>query len=436
MRLSQHFATTESARWRPGGASLPARGESMVELAGSTDQTFFGFGGCFNELGHLALCAAGTEAADRLLDDLFSPDADGLRLRIGRVPVGASDYASDWYSHDETPGDLRLRHFSIERDHKELIPFIRRAQQRRPGLDLWASPWSPPTWMKTPSAYAGGSLTWTPDILRAYAQYLGRFVQAYAAIDLPIGQMHVQNEPTAVQNFPSCVWDAYQFARFIGDHLGPVLARQAPTCDIWVGTINDDAMASTRDFYRDYVLVCMHDEKARQYVRGASYQWAGRHSIESTHRSFPELALAQSENECGDGGNTWSYARYVAELFRHYLNAGVGRYSYWNMVLPRGGRSSWGWRQNSLATVDPVDGGIRYEHEFWIMKHFSRFIEPGAVRERLRGPWSGRAVAFRNVDGSLAVVTFNPLRHPVRVNLFGDESVTLEADSINTIVLR
>lgn len=67
---------------------------------------------------------------------------EGCAFNLGRVPIGASDFALDGYSLDDTPGDLELKDFSIARDQKLLIPFIKAAMKVRPELRCWGSPWS------------------------------------------------------------------------------------------------------------------------------------------------------------------------------------------------------------------------------------------------------------------------------------------------------
>jgi glucosylceramidase len=64
------------------------------------------------------------------------------------MPVGANDFSRDWYSYEGAPGDFMLDHFSIANDLAKLVPFIQGARKHQPALRLWASPWSPPTWMK------------------------------------------------------------------------------------------------------------------------------------------------------------------------------------------------------------------------------------------------------------------------------------------------
>jgi glucosylceramidase len=79
------------------------------------------------------------------------------------------------------------------------------------------------------------------------------------------------------------------------------------------------------------------------------------------------------------------------------------------MVLEPGGVSTWGWPQNSMIVVDRATRRWTLTPEYYVMKHFARFIEPGAVRLVLSGPWAGNAVAFSNPNGEVVLVVCNPL---------------------------
>jgi glucosylceramidase len=290
-----------------------------------------GFGGCFNEMGWQALQTLSIDRRAQVLRDLFDPTT-GCGYRLCRVPIGANDYALEWYSHNEHDGDIAMKHFSIARDQLSLIPYVRAAMAIQPDLHLFASPWSPPTWMKQPRAYNSGVLRWEPEILEAYALYLLKFVQAYHAEGLPVQQLHIQNEPNSDQKFPSCVWTGGKMRDFIRDYLGPCFREADVPCEIWAGTIE-------RPDYDAWAHTILMDPLARAFIAGVGYQWAGQGAVQRTHQSWPELRLLQTESECGNGSNTWEYAHYVFTLLHHYLNNGVNGYVYWNMVLPPGGFS-------------------------------------------------------------------------------------------------
>lgn len=416
-----------------------------LQLDGNSYQAIRGFGGCFNELGWLALQTVSEQERNQIIKELFDPEE--MNFTFNRAPVGANDFADHWYSYDEVEGDYELKHFSVERDEQVLIPYIHAAQQWQPDMKLFASPWSPPTWMKRPKAYNYGRLVMTSENLKAYAQYLVKYVQAYAEHGIVVNQLHVQNEVFADQKFPSALWDAESMKVFIRDYLGPAFEAAGLDTDIWLGTLNGpEDMAFTGgygmklDNYNRYVDEILFDTDARKYIKGIGYQWAGRAAIQRTHASWPEIELIQSESECGNGENTWEYAEYVFHLVNHYFRNGATAYTYWNMILDDQD-STWGWWQNSLFTITADTHEIRRNPEYYIMRHFSQYVKPGAVVLGTTGHFNSMGIAFRNPDGSLVVVVQNALNHAMPFTFADPEhsehsvQVTLEARSINTFVL-
>ena len=224
--------------------------------------------------------------------------------------------------------------------------------------------------MKEPPVYNYGKLIHTPENEAAYANYLRRYVAAYAEQGIHIDQLHLQNEPTSTQKFPSCVWTGEEMRDFIKRNFADGIC---PDTDLWLGTLNgpasDERYCWTR--FNNYAHTVLQDEVCRKVVAGVGYQWGGKFAVQQTHDSYPELELIQTESECGNGENTWEYALYIYELMHHYFRNGASAYMYWNMVLPAGGESSWGWRQNSLVTVNEAQP--QYNHEYYLMKHFAHF---------------------------------------------------------------
>jgi len=431
MTLQRWVCTTPDHPWEePPQPEAQASRQVNLSLSGTRHQRWEGFGGCFNELGWLALSRLEDKSQRQVLLELFDPE-DGCRFNLCRLPIGASDYAAEWYSHHEVEGDFALEHFSIARDRRILLPYIKAALAIRPDIQLFASPWSPPTWLKFPRAYNYGTLIWQPEYLDAYARYFLKFIQAYQAEGVAIKQIHVQNEPAADQKFPSCLWTGAQLRDFIRDYIGPLFTREQLECEIWFGTLNTDD-------YDAFPNLALSDPAAKQYIAGVGVQWAGKGLVQRVHESWPDVRLMQTENECGNGQNDWEYAHYIFSLFRHYISNGVNAYVYWNMVLPPGGLSTWGWKQNSMITVDPATGDVTYNPEFYVMKHFSRFITPGAVRLGLSGQWTGNSVAFANPDGSMVVVAGNPFADAKELT-FGTEqesfTVIMPGYSFNTFII-
>ena len=437
----------EQAQWAAKAEGSRRKTDAVLYLNGQTYQKMFGFGGCFNELGWRAVRHASPEEQEKLFSELFSSNGGRAKFNVCRLPIGASDYAFGWYSMDETPGDYALADFSLERDRQALIPYIRRALSESENIRLFASPWSPPTWMKDPPVYNWGKLIRTPENLSAYARYLVKFLTAYRDEGIPIAQLHVQNEPVANQKFPSCMWTGEELRDFVRDYLGPEMQTQGVETELWLGTINapgcdfnrlifDKWATEDYDFFANLVL---SDPEALRYISGVSYQWGGKIAMQRTFESwYPRIRLMQSENECGFGDNTWEYARYVWTMLKHYIGNGAESYLYWNFVLEPRGVNTWGDPQNAMVTVDPATGAVTYNPDYYVMKHFSACVQRGAVRLGIGGSFAGDSLVFRNPDGGLVLELYNPFDRIFTVEFQNEGNAfrfDLEPKSINSIVI-
>ncbi len=409
----------------PDGTWAPLPGYAVkqhpdLELGDVLTPKFKGFGICFNELGWQALSHLDDERRDQVLALLFDTKT-GCGLAYNRIPIGANDFALDWYSHNEIADDFAMAHFSVDRDERAILPYLRAAQAvlGRP-MTLFASPWCPPTWLKSPPVYNFGGLAWTHTHRQAYALYLVRFVQAYAARGITIDSLHVQNEPDSNQKFPSCLWTGEQLRDFIRDDLGPALNTAGLATQIWLGTIE-------RASYNDWIAPTLEDAQARSLITGVGFQWAGKGAIQRTRLAAPDLALIQTESECGDGTNSWDQAHAIFDLVQHYLSNGAEAYCFWNAVLNTGGLSTWGWRQNALFSVDPENRTVQANPEFHLLRHLSGFLQPGAAVISATGRAAASALIFRNPDGSHVVVLQNkgalPLARTVRL---GNDTIRVD----------
>ena len=420
------ISTTENRRW----VEIQPTDKKGIELSVVGErQNIRGFGTCFSELSALALDSIGADEKSALLDELF--DADKCNFNYCRTPMGASDFSLDFFSYNDTDGDLEMKNFSVERDKKLLLPLIFEGVRRQKDMQMFASPWCPPLWLKTKKAYSNGTFNMTSENLAAYALYFEKYIESYKALGVPLIQVCPQNEPCSNQVFPSCIWTGKELAEFIGGYLGEAI--EGLGVDIIFGTINgpetDHRKLYTR--YSDYLGVAMKDERARKYIKAVSYQWAGKYALLETHDDYPDLEIIQSESECGDGDNTWAHMLYVFEMMRQYFRMGASSYVYWNLALEGESASTWGWRQNSLIHV--VDGKAELTPEFYLMKHFSHFVKRGAKYLKLKGEYSSATAAFKNPDGSIVLVAANPY-YEEQVITFGGSSYALPPRSINTII--
>ncbi len=409
------------------------------------DQVVEGFGACFNELGWDALNMISGEQKKEILEEFYSET--GFNFTICRMPIGANDYARNWYSLNDTPGDFAMENFNLDRDMKILIPYMKEALKIRPDLKIWGSPWCPPAWMKVNGHYAcrpaevndlspegAGKEGQTQFImeekyLEAYALYFAKYIEKYREQGIDVYAVHVQNEPNSCQNFPSCVWTAKDLNTFIGKFLGPVFEKRNLETDIWYGTIERASI--------EKVDTVLQDSCSRKYIQGIGFQWAGKNCIPAVHAKYPEMQLMQTESECGDGSNDWKAAEYTWSLMKHYMENGANAYIYWNTILDETGKSMWGWKQNSLISVDSKTGYVTRNPEFYLMKHLSHFVRPGA-RKIVSPQGFDFGLLFENPGGEIVGLMVNPSDEDMNISCELDDrtySIILKAHSMNSIVI-
>ena len=423
-------------------ADAPAEASVVVDLE-AVNQAVEGFGTCFNELGWTSLSELSEADRAVILEDLFTPA--GMNLTMARMPLGANDFSVDFYSYDDVPGDLALEHFSIDRDRQRLIPFISAAKAVNPALRIWASPWCPPEWMKVNRHYASRTAPFNglpkeretpegtdafilePAYLQAYAQYFGKFIDAYKSEGIDIFMVMPQNEPNSDQVFPSCTWTPEGLISFL-KYLEPEMASR--DVEVYLGTME----RADPDLW-DRILT---DPEVGPSIKGMGFQWAGKDALPELHRRHPSLPCYQTEQECGDGRNDWRGAMHSWDLMKHYFGNSVQSYFYWNTSLLDGGISTWMWRQNSLVIVEKEKGTFRYSPEYYVLKHASHYVQPGARVLTLGGTY-GDALGVLHPDGSTVLLLANQSDAPKTVSVEGFSGrprvVTLPAGSINTLVL-
>jgi glucosylceramidase len=380
----------------------------------SASQTWEGFGGAFNEKGWSYLTTK--DMQDQAMQLLFG--TDGAHFAWGRIPIGASDYAMDRYTLDETANDTSMASFSIDRDQQKLIPYIKAAQAVKSDIRFWASPWTPPTWMKTGpynpntgksnSNFDGGVMKSDDATLKAYGQYLVKFVQAYADQGINVEIVSPQNEPNYQQNYPSCHWETATYVKFVGSYLGPALAAANLTTKIMDGTLSNPSGDA------DIGSSVLKDSTAKGYCKAIGVQWgmAATNQITTLKDLAGDISIWLSETQCGGttgstapAPNDFSYGHDTWGYITSAIKNGLTAYNAWNMVLDKGGLGiddTRKWPQNALLVAD--SGSITQTPAYYVFRHISQFVDPGA---KVVGTTGGDAVAFKNPDGTLVAVMYN-----------------------------
>ncbi len=331
-----------------------------------------------------------------------------------------------------------MEKFSIARDEKQLLPYIKAAMavQRRAevlGLPMESSRVDEDQWQLQQGLAEMGTR-----ILRGYAEYFVRWIEAYRKAGVNIYAITPQNEPNILSAYPSCLWTGEQLREFIAEYLGPTLRDRKANVELWLG-MNGDPINHGEDI--NYRLVTVFDDpKASAFLTGAAYQYDSQNQIAVASQLYPEKKFMQSETECRNGKNSWDDAMHLYALMNRYIDGGASSYFAWNMVLDETGMSTWKWRQNALITVNGATGAVTWNGEYDVMRHFSQFVKPGAKRVLATGLW-GDKIAFVNPDGSTVLVVANSDQKPHDVVMTvagrpeGTFSATLPARSVNTFVV-
>ena len=338
-------------------------------------QTVLGFGGSFTESSASIYHDLSQTKKDEIIEAYFGET--GNNYSIGRTHINSCDFSLENYAHCETPGDIDLKNFSISRNKKNLIPFIKDALRlTKNNFRIMASPWSPPSWMKTNGQMnEGGKLK--EEYKRAWADYYCKFIEFYHGEEVPIWGISVQNEPEAKQTWDSCLYTAEEERDFIKYFLGPSLERHNlldKKVIIW---------DHNRDMMVERARTVLGDPEAAKFVWGTGFHWyCGDHfdNVQKVHDEFPDKNLIFTEG-CQEGGphlGSWDLGERYATSIINDLNRWTVAWLDWNLILnTQGGPNHVGNYCSAPMIVDTNTQEILYQSSYYYIGHFSRFIKQG-----------------------------------------------------------
>jgi glucosylceramidase len=376
-------------------------------------QAIEGFGAAFTEAAAVTWQALGAAQRERVLRDCFDP-AHGHGYTLCRVHMNSCDFALGNYAHVERPDDFALASFTIERDRRALLPFIRAAQAvARTPLKLLVSPWSPPAWMKSNGQMNhGGRLR--PECRAAWAQCFVRFIRAYEAEGVPVWGVSVQNEPMATQRWDSCLYTAEEERDFVRDHLGPALHAAG------LAHVKIVVWDHNRDHLVERTSVVYGDPEAAKFVWGAGFHWYGEDHFDQVrlvHDAWPDKQLLFTEG-CQEGGphhGSWALGERYARSMINDLNRWTVGWIDWNLLLDQtGGPNHVGNLCSAPILADTGRDLVEHQSSFWYIGHFARFVRPGARRVLCAATREAlECSAFVNPDGTFATVVMNRGEDPL-----------------------
>ncbi len=403
----------------------------MVDSA-VTYQTIDGFGFTLTGGSAQLINSMGATEKNNLLTDLFGPG--GIGISYLRVSIGASDLSASVFSYDDMPAgqtDPSLANFSLSEDLNHLVPLLQKILTINPNIKILGSPWSPPVWMKDNGSSIGGSLQ--TQYYDVYAKYFVKYIQAMAALNIPIAAITIQNEPQHGGNNPSMIMTSAEQANFIKSNLGPAFQAASIPTKIIIWDHNCDNPG--------YPLSILNDATARTFIDGSAFHlYAGDISALSTvHDAYPDKNIYFTEqwtaaNAAFDGDLKWHIKNVIIGSMRNWSKVALE----WNLANdPNYGPHTQGGCTECKGALTISGSGVVRNVAYYIIAQASKFVPPGSVRISSTSVGNLPTVAFKTPAGKKVLMILNEGSTPQSFNIkYKNKWVTptLPAGSVGSFV--
>jgi len=408
-----------------------------------TFQTFLGIGGAITDASAEVFAKLPKNKQEELLQAYYSKDK-GIGYSLVRTTIHSSDFSSESYTY-VTEGDKELKTFNIEHDKKYKIPLLKRAIETAGGkLTLFASPWSPPAFMKTNNTMLrGGKLL--PEFYQPWANYYVKFIKSYAKEGIPVWGLTLQNEPMAIQKWESCIYTAEEERDFLKNYLGPTLKKSG------LSNIKITVWDHNRDLISQRSNTILNDPEANKFVWGIGFHWYESWSggepmfenIKKVYDNYPSKNLLFTEG-CNENFKSENYQlwkngeRYGKSMINDFNNGTVG-WTDWNILLDENG----GPNHVGNFCFSPIHGDIKtgeliYTPSYYFIGHFSKFIQKGAKRiDCVTSRSNLISTSFLNPDGKVVTVVMNQSSEKINYNVYVDTnkvSISILPHAIQTLI--
>jgi glucosylceramidase len=354
------------------------------------------------------------EAKQTELLQAYYDTRTGIGYTLARTNINSCDFSSGSYTYIDE-GDKELRSFNIEHDRKFKIPLIKQAITAAGGkLNIFASPWSPPAFMKDNNDILhGGRLK--PEYYDAWALYFTKFIRSYEKEGIPVWGISIQNEPMATQTWESCIYSAEDERDFLKNNLGPTMEKEG------LGDRKIIVWDHNRDLMLQRAQAIFDDPQASRYAWGMGFHWyedwtGGQqlyNNVGLVHSTWPDKNLLFTEGCKGPFNasrySLWSLGEAYGRSMINDFNNWTTGWTDWNILLDEtGGPNHVGNFCFAPVHANTRTGELIYTNSYYYIGHFSKFIRPGA-RRILCAPSRSQLLAtgFINADGKVAVVVMN-----------------------------
>lgn len=386
-------------------------------------QEMLGFGAALTEASAYNYSLLPEDEKKLFIKSCFDKN-DGIAYNFGRLHINSCDFSLDAYSAVKE-GDMTLETFNIERDKKYIIPFLKDILAcTKEDLELFASPWSPPAYMKTNGAlFEGGKLK--EEFKDLWAHFYAKFIKAYKAEGIKISAITVQNEPKAAQSWESCVYTAEEERDFIEKHLVPALDAEG------LSDIKIIIWDHNKERVYDRAKTILKSPTANERVWAVGHHWYTGDHFEGLRLVNEQLNKPNICTEFCASFNMTKDLSVLAEKYGREICENINNFCIgicdWNILLDEyGGPYHNRKRAGTTALdLDYKNGGagcyspimlnskekqIKFTPVYYYIGHFSKYIKRGARRiATTKYDKDIYSCAFLNPDGERVAVIMNTM---------------------------
>lgn len=461
-----NWAPQQGLTW---GSDFPSLYDVTVDHTAKY-QEIIGFGGALTDTTAWNVMVGMNETLrQEFLTSWFDAEK-GLGYSVNRVTLNSADYSVVSFNYDNVTDDFSLDHFddTLAYDNQRVIPLIRLANQTAVAsggspLKLFASPWSPPGWMKTNNNMINSgkpclknNTATGGDYHAVWAQYMVRWLTAMQSQGIDFWGLTPQNEPLAQQHsFESCYWSGTDMRDWIKNYLGPAVRKAFPSLAIMLYDHNKVASL-------DYVVPTAEDDVAGSYIDGVALHWYDYfsslglaqiegisalqwYSTKSPATNKPRFMLGTEACDLSNLYLDWTRGELMAVDILGDLNYGVGGWVEWNHVLHSGyptymeggpnHDNTTNFGNSGILYVDADGtGSILYQSWYWVMGHVSRYFRPGSTRVSTRG--AGVASMPEDYDAVRAYVQGQRPAKDVGLPLVSSAVVSADGTTVSVVVMN
>lgn len=340
----------------------------------------------------------GREKGYQLLKDAFT--TGGMNLSIVRLNCGASDYATALYNYDDTPDDVNMKHFSVARDEKYMIPVIKDVMAVQENLYVFSSIWSCPGWMKDSGQMCGGRLL--DKYMPAFANYWAAYIKAYQQHGIHIDAITVQNEPLTDQRGanPATLITTAQEMALASKHIPAAFRKNGLDTKIWIYDHNYK--------YYDRVIQELSDPAVRSSIDAVAWHpYSGKpEMMQEVRRQFPDVTFHLTERGMNYPDIATQDQKWCADLVMGALNNGCSSYCGWCLALDQDGQPVTGrFACRGLYEINLDTGEVVRTPLYTLFRHIGPYVKKGAQIMAVEQPEENLStITFRNPDGQYVIV--------------------------------